>query len=120
MTNSDASENAIDKVCKWCYTLSMNQNLIKPVLTVKEVKAMLRCGLSQIYDLFNSGDLLGFRVGAAVRIYEESVFDYIRKTSNLPKPPKPEVDEVPQQPKASQGKRRSHSTEVESFPLLGV
>jgi hypothetical protein len=33
------------------------------VLTAQEVKVSLRCGLSTVYELFNRGDLRGFRIG---------------------------------------------------------
>jgi excisionase family DNA binding protein len=52
------------------------------VLVVKEVTDLLRCGKTTVYDLFESGDLKGFRVGGAVRIYRSSVDQYISTHSN--------------------------------------
>jgi excisionase family DNA binding protein len=54
------------------------------VLLPTEVAARLRCSRRQVYDLFNEGELLGFRVGTSIRIHLQSVKDYIDRHSNRP------------------------------------
>ncbi len=41
-----------------------------------------KISLRQIYDLFYSGDLEGFRVGRSVLLYDDSVDSYIRRNTN--------------------------------------
>lgn len=93
--------------------------LVAPILTVREVKERLRCCLSQVYDLYHHRELLGFRVGAAIRIYEASVVDFINKNSNLPKTKNAPAIK-PGRTTGGQGKRQSHSEPIQPFPLLGV
>ncbi len=92
-------------------------SIMNTILTIREVTARLGIKKSHGYDLFHEGKLLGFRVGAAIRIYEQSVIDLINKHSNLPKTTKPAK---PPQAKVGRGTRRSHSEEPQAFPLLGV
>lgn len=52
------------------------------VLLAREVSALLRCGRSTVYDLFQAGKLAGFRVGDGVRIYRTSVDQYKTAQAN--------------------------------------
>lgn len=57
------------------------------ILTAKEVKDRLRCGLTTVYALFDQGELRGFRLtnGKAkngVRIFAESVDEFMVRRSN--------------------------------------
>lgn len=69
------------------------------VLTVKEVAGRLRIGLSTVYELFDDGSLRGFRLrGArgAIRVYEESLAEFIQKNENRPEPePEPKAAASP-------------------------
>lgn len=57
-------------------------------LLAREVKTLLRCGLSTVYDLYERRELIGFRVGAgrgSIRIFSSSVDDYIARQTNTPR-----------------------------------
>ena len=55
-------------------------------LTPQEVAEQLRCSRRHIYDLFNEGELSGFKVGSHIKIFPASVDDFIHRHSNV-KPP---------------------------------
>ena len=70
-----------------------------------------KISLRQVYDLFYSGDLEGFRVGRSILLYDDSVDAYIRRKGNADHPSKkvelenPTVVQPPiqrQQPRSSQ------------------
>src|SRR4051812_24695394 len=61
------------------------------VLLAKDVTVLLRCGKTKVYELFETGELAGFRLGAGVRIYRESVNQYKASQSNSPPVPAPAV-----------------------------
>ena len=46
-----------------------------------------KISLRQVYDLFYSGDLEGFRVGRSVLLYDDSVDAYVRRNRNAAHPP---------------------------------
>jgi hypothetical protein len=59
-------------------------------LKAKEVKRMLNCGLSTVYDLFENKQLRGFRLPtggkkAGIRIFPESVKELIERNTNVAK-----------------------------------
>lgn len=75
------------------------------VLLAREVSALLRCGRSTVYDLFQAGKLAGFRVGDGVRIYRTSVEQYKTAQANhrvapasAPAPPYPANPPRPRRP----------------------
>lgn len=76
------------------------------ILTVREAASLLRCSLAQVYRLYHRGELVGFRVGAAVRIRKQSVEDYMQKGSNHRPAPVvvPELEPVKRVRKNEQGK----------------
>ncbi len=55
-------------------------------LTPQEVADQLRCSRRHIYDLFNEGELAGFKVGSHIKIFPASVDDFIHRHTNV-KPP---------------------------------
>ncbi len=60
------------------------------VLVVEEVRNLLRCGKTKVYELFESGDLEGFRVGDGIRVFRASVTHFIESHANRrPEPPAP-------------------------------
>jgi len=59
---------------------------LKP-FTPQEVAEQLRCSRRQIYDLYNEGELQGFRVGSHIKIHPASVDDFIQRHSNVKPPP---------------------------------
>lgn len=62
------------------------------ILTVKEVAALLRCSVAQVYRLVERGELSGFRIGRAVRVQKQSIEEYTVRNSAFPaNAPKPEV-----------------------------
>ena len=54
----------------------------RQILIPHEVAPRLRCTRRQIYDLFGEGELAGFRVGSHIKIFADSVDDYISRHSN--------------------------------------
>ncbi len=55
------------------------------VLTVGEVKTQLKCGKTTAYDLFEKGELEGFRLGdgrGGIRVYAPSVAAFKARHSN--------------------------------------
>ena len=52
-----------------------------------EVAPRLRCSRRQIYDLYNEGELAGFRVGTHIKIFADSVDDFVARHSNAKLPP---------------------------------
>lgn len=57
----------------------------KPLLA-KEVANELRCSQRQVYDLFDEGQLEGYRIGRAIRIYADSVTGFMDRNSNVKTP----------------------------------
>lgn len=55
----------------------------RQVLIPTEVAPRLRCTRRQIYSLFGEGELAGFRVGAHIKIFADSVDEYIRRHANV-------------------------------------
>lgn len=79
------------------------------VLLAREVSAVLRCGRSTVYDLFQEGKLSGFRVGDGIRIYRSSVESYKSAQANCPVALAPPKDERPLSPaKLSRPRRPAH------------
>ena len=52
------------------------------VLTAREVQSLLRCGIRHVHDLFDRGELEGFRDGRNKRFFEAGVLAYIARNSN--------------------------------------
>lgn len=59
---------------------------LKPMLTTKEVMAILRVSRSTVERLRRSGHLVGVSIGVGVRYPQEAVEDLIRRGTN-PSPP---------------------------------
>ncbi len=57
----------------------------KPLLA-KEAANELRCSQRQVYDLFDEGQLEGYRIGRAIRIHAWSVTDFMNRNSNAKVP----------------------------------
>jgi excisionase family DNA binding protein len=73
---------------------------ISEVLKVKEAMTRLHCGRSTVYDLFNRGELRGYRVGRrGIRIYADSITEYIARRENRPEPDQAPKDPGPARPK---------------------
>ncbi|WP_034642580.1 helix-turn-helix domain-containing protein [Desulfovibrio inopinatus] len=49
----------------------------RDVLTVKEVAARLECGVATVYREVERGNFQGYRVGKSIRIYVDSVDQYL-------------------------------------------
>lgn len=49
------------------------------VLTVAEVMEVLYCGKNTVYEILNSGELAGFRIGHTWKIPKASIIDYIER-----------------------------------------
>jgi excisionase family DNA binding protein len=54
------------------------------ILLAKEVSSLLRCSLQHVYDLFHAGELRGFKDGRSVKVFKDSVEEYVRKRQNTP------------------------------------
>jgi excisionase family DNA binding protein len=62
------------------------------VLTAKEAAALLRAGRTTVYEMFEAGQLEGYRLGVAgkgLRIYRRSVERYKNDQSNRRRAMKP-------------------------------
>lgn len=69
---------------------------IDPLLTVKEVAAILKMKPNFVRGVANSGDLVGVRMGRHWRFTREAVRDFIRKGGSAgesPVRPRDEEDE---------------------------
>jgi excisionase family DNA binding protein len=51
------------------------------VITVKEAMALLRCGLTHLYDLLGKGEIRSYKDGSNRRIYLYSVLAYQARQS---------------------------------------
>jgi excisionase family DNA binding protein len=66
-------------------------------LTAREVRDLLRCSLQFVYDAVARGDLEGYRIGRAIRIYARSVDAFKGRTATrrCPAPVAEPVRELP-------------------------
>jgi len=55
------------------------------IVTVYDVCDMLLIGKNRVYELLESGELKGFKIGRVWKIPRESVEEYIRRRSGLKK-----------------------------------
>jgi Helix-turn-helix domain len=55
---------------------------MEPILTANEVMARLRCSIRHAHDLFDRGEVEGFRDGRRKLFYERSLMDYIARNRN--------------------------------------
>ena len=53
------------------------------ILTVPDVAETLYIGKNRVYELLQSGELKGFRIGRIWKIPKESIIEYIRTNANL-------------------------------------
>lgn len=60
--------------------------MIETHLSVKETANQLGCSAWQVYELYKTGGLSGFRIGKrrGVRVYAKSVVDFVAKNENKP------------------------------------
>lgn len=56
-------------------------------MTVKDVQKKLNVSLALVYRLVDRGELASHRIGKSIRISEEDLEDYLRKTKVLQTPP---------------------------------
>lgn len=50
------------------------------ILTITEVKEILYIGRNKVYELINSGELTGFKVGRSWRVSKSALISYIDKS----------------------------------------
>lgn len=55
------------------------QEAYPPILTAKDVQKLLYIGKNKLYELLDSGELKGFRIGKNWRIQRKSVYNFICK-----------------------------------------
>lgn len=65
------------------------------VLLAREVCGLLRCGRSKVYQLFQTGQLEGFRVGDGVRFLRSGVNRYKAAQANAVSKPCPPTTLMP-------------------------
>jgi excisionase family DNA binding protein len=99
------------------------------VLTAKEVAERLKCGVSTVYEMFEAGELRGFRLKTkktkgGIRILASSIAEMMERNANRP-PAKPEAeavsDPVPARPAPASRKgfkRRAGSWQVMDMSRL--
>ena len=51
------------------------------ILTVQEIMEILFVGKNTVYELLNSGELKGFRIGKTWRVTKESLVSFISERS---------------------------------------
>jgi excisionase family DNA binding protein len=88
-------------------------------LNVADAATSLGCSKQKIRDLFDAGELEGFRVGRNKRIFADSVEDFIAKHSNKKGSPLPPVVEPPTKAENPTAPTRRPRLTCQ-FPLLGV
>jgi excisionase family DNA binding protein len=59
------------------------------LLTPREVSERLRVSLTTVYGLFDRGELSGCRIGRAVRVFSDSITDFVQRNRNLSRLPAP-------------------------------
>jgi excisionase family DNA binding protein len=85
------------------------------LLTAREVKERLRCGLSTVYELLAAGRLKGFRLRGdkgGIRIYASSVARMIAGEAKPMAPPPP--------PPAPAGRRRGRPRKILHYSDLAL
>lgn len=53
----------------------------KDILTLKEVKEVLRIGMNKLYNLLKTGELRSFKIGRVYKINKKCVIEYIERKS---------------------------------------
>ena len=48
-----------------------------PILTVRDVRELFSIGKNKVYEMLNSGEIKGFRIGRDWRIEKETLMKYI-------------------------------------------
>jgi excisionase family DNA binding protein len=63
------------------YNLGCDRSLDKlpDVLTVEDVKAVLRCGKNTVSELLRTGQLKGWKIGTRWKIAKTALVDYIQR-----------------------------------------
>lgn len=56
-------------------------SLMEKTLTVREAATLLRCSLSQVYQLVVEEELAGFRLASKILIFEKSIDEYVLRHS---------------------------------------
>ena len=56
-------------------------NMYPDVLTVKEVREILRIGINNVYQMLKSGELKSIKIGRIYKIKKENVIEYINRKS---------------------------------------
>ena len=64
----------------------MDNVLAEEVLTIKQATAMLGGGLTTTYELFEAGEIRGYRLGRrkGIRVYASSVRELMERRANAP------------------------------------
>ena len=83
------------------------------VLTAKQVKDILHCSLRHAHDLFDRGEVEGYRDGRNKRYFLRSLMAYIERNRNTPK-----ASSRPPEAPAAEVKRRSPSP-ARPLPQMG-
>ena len=94
------------------------------ILTAKEAKDLLKCGLSTVYDLFEAGELRGFRLKTGgkrngIRIFATSIDELMVRNAN-PAKAAPLPSEPAPLPPLPPRKRGRPAKVTPSAGLLGV
>jgi hypothetical protein len=96
-----------------CYSTATNEanSYDDDIVTAKAVKDRLKCGLSTVYDLFETGELRGFRLKTGgkrngIRIFAKSIDELMARNANRAKPalasePAPSSTRPPAPPRRS-------------------
>jgi len=60
--------------------LTKSEELLPPVLTVKEIKEFLGCGINQVYKLVNSGEFQVTRIGKKIKVSRPVFLKWLEST----------------------------------------
>ena len=90
----------------------------RKLITAKEChrdRFQEKISLRQVYDLFYSGDLEGFRVGRSVLLYDDSIDAYIKRNRNADPSSKQDEQENPTTGQSTNRGQRPRSSEQGGF-----
>jgi excisionase family DNA binding protein len=64
-----------------------DEDASRPVCCYREAMRITGLKKTKLYDLFRRGTLRGYRDGAMIRFYRESLLTYMKERENIPAPP---------------------------------
>ena len=97
-----------------------HDNPVEPlVVSVKEGCAILRTGVTRLYELIHAGEIQSFSDGRSRKILVSSLKDYVKRqlSAEPEKPPTKWTDAATQARLAKTGKRQVSVTDLKKKPI---